>query len=495
MARRAAPASDRRRGGACGGVDDLGPHRGRRGDGPTLLIGVIAAIACLSADLVGPRRRVEVWCSALTIVAPSRSSRLPLGPRLAAAAVIVLQVIPLARGGRSGRRARRPPPAAVSSRRWWPRPRSCSCWSACSSGLGRRTSQSLQPARSAAGPTSRPSPPPARRWPGSWRPAAAGAALGARPHRRRDRCWRRRRAPCSRHPLQLDGQHRRPVGRRGHLHDRSHLDGHAHHPRRVRRLRIGQRARVRGRPAGRSRAPSLVLSAGDNAYLLAAPPLLDRAIFDPLHALLAQAPMVAALGEHDLAWNDGSAVISALHLPGHQYSVQYGPVQIVVIGLQADSSTPAYANATVGVCGASCPIRFVLVHRPIAADNPIMPILRRRHVTAIIAGHLHRYERHVRAGILQFTVGTGGEVAGQPPVHPGHTGCTGLGFCTDVRVSAHRHQPRPRGLPLHQRQREGARPHTGTHHDGAAALATLGFLVGQRPRPSTATTRSAPPRS
>ncbi len=41
-----------------------------------------------------------------------------------------------------------------------------------------------------------------------------------------------------------------------------------------------------------------------------------------------------------------------------------------------------------------------------------MPLLRRRHVAAILAGHLHRYERHVRAGVLQFTVGTGGEGPG-----------------------------------------------------------------------------------
>ena len=38
--------------------------------GPALLIGVIVAIACLSADLVRPRRRLDVICSSLTIVAP-----------------------------------------------------------------------------------------------------------------------------------------------------------------------------------------------------------------------------------------------------------------------------------------------------------------------------------------------------------------------------------------------------------------------------------------
>jgi hypothetical protein len=158
--------------------------------------------------------------------------------------------------------------------------------------------------------------------------------------------------------------------------------------------------------------PALFLSAGDNAYLLAAPPLLDRAIFEPLRALLGEAPMVAALGEHDLAWNDGSAVISAFHLPGHQYSVQYGPVQVVVLGLQADASALAYATKALGVCARPCPVRFVLTHRPIVADNPIMPLLRRRHVAAILAGHLHRYERHVRAGVLEFTLGTGGDGPG-----------------------------------------------------------------------------------
>jgi hypothetical protein len=158
--------------------------------------------------------------------------------------------------------------------------------------------------------------------------------------------------------------------------------------------------------------PSLVLSTGDNAYLLAAPPLLDRAIFEPLRALLAEAPMVAALGEHDLAWDDGSAVINALRLPGHHYSVQYGPVQIVVLGLQADTSAAAYAARTLGHCSRPCPVRFVLTHRVIETSNPIMALLRRRHVAAALAGHLHRYERHVRAGVLEFTIGTGGEGPG-----------------------------------------------------------------------------------
>jgi len=68
---------------------------------PVLLVGVIVAIACLSADLVPPRRRVDVICSALTIVAPFPFLVLggSLGPRAAAVAVIALQVIPPIRSG------------------------------------------------------------------------------------------------------------------------------------------------------------------------------------------------------------------------------------------------------------------------------------------------------------------------------------------------------------------------------------------------------------
>ena len=210
----------------------------------------------------------------------------------------------------------------------------------------------------------------------------------------------------------MDSQHRWPFGCGRRIHDRTAL---ARHP--ITLVSFGDygSGNAHEYAVGRLAAaqdPALFLSSGDNAYLLAIPPLLNRAIFDPLRDLLGEAPMVAALGEHDLAYRDGAAVISALHLPGHQYSAQYGPVQVVVLGLQADSSALAYAAKSLGVCRRSCPVRFVLTHRPIAADNPIMPLLRRRHVAAILAGHLHRYERHVRAGVLQFTVGTGGEGPG-----------------------------------------------------------------------------------
>jgi hypothetical protein len=158
--------------------------------------------------------------------------------------------------------------------------------------------------------------------------------------------------------------------------------------------------------------PDFVTTTGDNSYLVGAPQLLDRNIFEPLHDVMLDAPLWATEGEHDLIYSDGAAVTSALHLPGARgrYSVRYGPVQLVLLGLEAGAPELAFARDALAQPGAL--IRFVVVHRPIQAGNPILSVLRRAGVAAILAGHLHRYERRTVGGVPEFTVGTSGEGAG-----------------------------------------------------------------------------------
>jgi hypothetical protein len=154
--------------------------------------------------------------------------------------------------------------------------------------------------------------------------------------------------------------------------------------------------------------PDFVLTAGDNSYILGLAALLDRNIFDPLRPVMANAPIWATLGEHDLFANNGAPVTNALHLPGPRgrYVVRYGPVQIVALGLQADAGALALARTALAEPGPA--LRFVLVHRPIQPGNPILPLLRERHVAAILSGHLHRYERRTVDGVRQWVVGTSG---------------------------------------------------------------------------------------
>jgi hypothetical protein len=383
---------------------------------PVLLIGLILAVACLSVDLVRPRRRVEWVCSALTIPAPFPFLVLggSLGPRGAAAAIITLQVIPLvrARGPRPERPGSEGPRRTLAalvittallliafvalvlygSVYLLPAPTTAFARRPFLTRVTTTEADFAWRLKPGEGPVSL-----SLRAPdGTVTEAPGGRATGLRPGTRY--VWT---ANLKGSSAATGSFATAPTSTRTPITLVSFGDygSGTVHEYAVARLAAAEH-------------PALFLSAGDNAYLLAAPPFLDRAIFRPLHDLLAEAPAVVALGEHDLAYGDGSAVISALHLPGHHYSVQYGPVQVVVLGLQSDPSALAYARKALGRCRGPCPVRFVLVHRPIAANDPIMPLLRRRHVAAILAAHLHRYERHIRHGVLEFTVGTGGEGPG-----------------------------------------------------------------------------------
>lgn len=156
-----------------------------------------------------------------------------------------------------------------------------------------------------------------------------------------------------------------------------------------------------------AQAPAFTAVSGDHSYLVAAPPLFDQNIFRPMRALLAQGPFVAALGEHDIAYFGGGAVAEALGLPngGDRYVYDYGPVRVVVVGLEADADDLPFVRAAVARPGARR--TYLLVHRPPNPGNPVTRAVKGR-VAAVFAGHNHRYERRVVDGVLTLTVGTGG---------------------------------------------------------------------------------------
>jgi len=168
----------------------------------------------------------------------------------------------------------------------------------------------------------------------------------------------------------------------------------------------GEDQRAVGR-VGVAQAAAFTVVPGDHSYLLAAPWLLDRNIFAPMRALLAHGPFVGTLGEHDLAWAGGREIIDAFSLPGggDRYVFDHGPVRVISVGLQADHTDLPFLRRELARPGARRV--YVLVHRPIYAGNPTLPVLRGR-VTAVLAGHNHRYERRVVEGVTVLTVGTGG---------------------------------------------------------------------------------------
>ena len=156
----------------------------------------------------------------------------------------------------------------------------------------------------------------------------------------------------------------------------------------------------------------LMITGGDNMYLVTVPQLLDENLFGPLRDALAGAPNYGTVGDHDVPFPAGQrALAEALEWPnlGNRYDLRYGPVQVVALGLRADAADVAFARRALARPGPLA--RFVVVHQPIKAGNPLLPIIDAAPVTAVLSGHLHAYERREVAGapgVPFLTVGTGG---------------------------------------------------------------------------------------
>ncbi len=158
--------------------------------------------------------------------------------------------------------------------------------------------------------------------------------------------------------------------------------------------------------------PDLVLTAGDNSYLTAADVLLDRNIFRPHAETMRHAPLYVGLGDHDRLPPGDGAIREAFDLPpGGRYAVAHGPVQVVVLGDQADEEGLAFARRELARPGFRH--RFVVVHHPPRPGDALPALARRAGVAAILSGHLHRYERRAVNGVRAFTVGTGGAPLGR----------------------------------------------------------------------------------
>jgi hypothetical protein len=157
--------------------------------------------------------------------------------------------------------------------------------------------------------------------------------------------------------------------------------------------------------------PDFAVTAGDNSYLVAAEPLLDRNIFRPLGELMANAPMYVCLGDHDNFFPGPGAISKAFDLPaGGRFTVRYGPIQVVILGDEPNEPAAiAFARSELQMPGPT--VRFVVCHRPLQDGDPILPVLRARGAT-VFSGHLHRYERRTVGGVQTFTVGTGGQGPG-----------------------------------------------------------------------------------
>jgi predicted phosphodiesterase len=158
--------------------------------------------------------------------------------------------------------------------------------------------------------------------------------------------------------------------------------------------------------------PEFAVTAGDNSYLVAAEPFLDRNIFRPLGDLIGSTPMYVCLGDHDNFWPGPGAISRAFDIPdGGRFVAHYGPIQVVILGDEPNEDAAiAFARTALREPGPA--VRFVACHRPLHSGDALLPVVREAGAAAVFCGHLHRYERRTVDGVKTFTVGTGGQGPG-----------------------------------------------------------------------------------
>jgi 3',5'-cyclic AMP phosphodiesterase CpdA len=157
----------------------------------------------------------------------------------------------------------------------------------------------------------------------------------------------------------------------------------------------------------------------DDVFLRPMGPLLDAGVrFD------------LAIGNHDeglrhseAGFEEIEAEVDLLRTPGRYYTRSYGPADIFLLdssvpGLFGPGSSDQLTWLDDTLASATCRWRIVAMHHPpyssgrhgstARADELLVPILERRHVDLVLAGHDHDYERtHPQRGVTYVVSGGG----------------------------------------------------------------------------------------
>jgi 3',5'-cyclic AMP phosphodiesterase CpdA len=159
-------------------------------------------------------------------------------------------------------------------------------------------------------------------------------------------------------------------------------------------------------------APDFVLHAGDLAYDHGTELQVLRRFTIPFASLMSRRPLFAALGNHDVATENGRPFLDAVVLPTNPvdggekyYSTTWGGCHVAVLDGNSDLS-PASAQMgwlAADLAASPAPWKFVLLHHPVWSSSDhggrvdlqasLAPVCEAHGVDVVFSGHDHDYER------------------------------------------------------------------------------------------------------
>lgn len=147
----------------------------------------------------------------------------------------------------------------------------------------------------------------------------------------------------------------------------------------------------------------VLLLLGDNVYPDGNSARIDETVMQPFSATLADAELLAILGNHD-RWDDGGdAQLAALGMPGHWWSRTFGDVLIVGLDSNRTSDPDQLAFLDATLADSDAVWKIVAVHHPpysagYQGSNKDVretfgPLFERHGVQLVLSGHDHDYQR------------------------------------------------------------------------------------------------------
>lgn len=179
---------------------------------------------------------------------------------------------------------------------------------------------------------------------------------------------------------------------------------------------------------------AFVLTTGDNFYNPDGTATAANWSRPEACLIRARVPWHAAWGNHDEAGGDTARLLGARR---PWYTFVAGPARVVVLDANRPSDPAQRAFLARVLAGAREPDLIVAFHQPAytAGLHPPgtvqarewAPLFRRHHVTLVLQGHNHLYERLRVGGVTYVTTGGGGA-----PLYPCLRAAAGLATCRSV---------------------------------------------------------------
>src|SRR6266511_4227634 len=130
-------------------------------------------------------------------------------------------------------------------------------------------------------------------------------------------------------------------------------------------------------------------------------------------------PVVWTLGNHDIETRDGRPEIKFFHMPGRWYAQTIGPVEFVVLDANQPDSREQRKWLRSTLAASDAPWTVVVFHQPAYScgshgstpevQSQWVPLFRRFHVSVVVNGHDHDYQRFPpQRGVTYVVEGAGG---------------------------------------------------------------------------------------